>query len=324
MTKAIVLRAHGGPETLRFETIAVGDPGPGEARVRHTAIGLNFTDTYARRGLSTINPPLPLIPGMEAAGIVEAVGAGVTELRPGMRVCYADRPLGAYSEARLVPATILIPLPDDIDDRLAAALTLKGLTAQCLLRSVYRVKRGDFVLVHAAAGGMGLILCQWAKQLGATVIGTVGTDEKADLARAHGCDHTIVYRRENFAERVKKIAGDGVHVVYESVGKDTFADSLDSLRPTGVCASFGWASGPLPPFDPAILGPRSLFITNNRFSVYNRERAALLTNAREVFDMVRSGGVRVEIRKVYALRDAAQAHRELESRKTVGSNILLP
>jgi len=323
MPKAIRIHAHGGPETLLLEDVVVGDPGPGEARIRHTAIGLNFTDTYARRGLSTVNPPLPLTPGMEAAGIVEAVGPGVTAVKVGQRVCYADRPLGAYAEVRLAPARILIPLPDDIDDRLAAALILKGLTAQCLLRSVYRVKPGDFVLVHAAAGGMGLILCQWAKHLGATVIGTVGTDEKAALARHHGCDHPVIYTREDFVDRVKAVAGEGVHVVYESVGKDTFAGSLESLRARGVCASYGWASGAIPPFDPAVLGPKSLFLTYARFSVYNRERATMLANAEEVFAMVR-GGLRVEIRKTYPLKDAAEAHRALEARQTVGSNILLP
>lgn len=324
MPRAIRLHAYGGPENLRFEDVAVGAPGQGEVRLRHTAIGLNFTDTYARRGLSTINPPLPISIGMEAAGVVEAVGPGVTEVKPGMRVCYADRPLGAYAEVRIAPARMLIPLPDDIDDRLAAALILKGLTAQCLLRSVYRVKPGDFVLVHAAAGGMGLILCQWAKSLGATVIGTVGTDAKAELARAHGCHHPVVYSRDSFVDRVKKVAGDGVQVVYESVGKDTFAGSLESLRPLGVCASYGWASGPIPPFDPAVLGPKSLFLTYARFSVYNRDRAAMLANASEVFDIVRRGGVKVEVRKTYALKDAAIAHRELEARQTVGSNILLP
>jgi NADPH2:quinone reductase len=324
MPKAIRLHAYGGPENLRFEDVAVGAPGQGEVRLRHTAIGLNFTDTYARRGLSTINPPLPISIGMEAAGVVEAVGPGVTEVKLGMRVCYADRPLGAYAEVRIAPARMLIPLPDDIDDRLAAALILKGLTAQCLLRSVYRVKPGDFVLVHAAAGGMGLVLCQWAKSLGATVIGTVGTDAKAELARAHGCHHPVVYTRDSFVDRVKKVAGDGVQVVYESVGKDTFAGSLESLRPLGVCASYGWASGPIPPFDPAVLGPKSLFLTYARFSVYNRDRAAMLANASEVFDIVRRGGVKVEVRKTYALKDAAIAHRELEARQTVGSNILLP
>ncbi|MFO1189339.1 MAG: quinone oxidoreductase [Alphaproteobacteria bacterium] len=324
MPKAIRLHSYGGPENLRWEDVTVGEPGPGEARLRHTAIGLNFTDTYARRGLSTINPPLPLTIGMEGAGIVEAVGAGVTDMKPGQRVCYADRPLGSYAEARLVPTRMLIPLPDDIDDRLAAALILKGLTAQCLLRSVYRVKPGDFVLVHAAAGGMGLILCQWARHLGATVIGTVSTDEKAALAHANGCHHAVVTSRENFVDRVRAIAGEGVHVVYESIGKDTFARSLESLRPLGLCSSYGWASGPNPPFDPAVLGPKSLTLTYTRFSVYNRDRTTMLANAREVFDVVRSGGVKVEIRRAYPLRDAAIAHRDLESRQTVGSNILLP
>jgi NADPH2:quinone reductase len=323
MPKAVRVHVHGGPEALVYEDVDSAAPGAGEVLVRHTAIGLNFLDAYFRSGLYPAPQGLPVTPGGEGAGVVTEVGAGVTTFKAGDRVAYTTA-VGAYCEERVLSADKLVKIPDGVSDEQAAALMLKGLTAEYLLRRTYAVKPGETILFHAAAGGVGLIAGQWAKHLGATVIGTVGNDEKAALARAHGCDHPVVYTRESFVERVKSVAGEGVHAVYESIGKDTFAGSLESLRPLGVCASYGWASGPIPPFDPAVLGPKSLVLTYARFSIYNRERAALLANAREVFNIVQSGGVKVEIRKTFALKDAATAHRALESRQTVGSNILLP
>jgi NADPH2:quinone reductase len=322
--KAICVHETGGPEVLRWEDVTVRDPGPGEARVRHTAVGLNFVDVYYRRGLYKA-PSLPFTPGSEAAGVVEAVGAGVTDLRPGMRVAYGSAPMGSYAEARLVPADRAVPLPDDVDDRTAAAMMLKGMTAWYLLHRTVEVRKGDVVLLHAAAGGVGLIAAQWARALGATVIGTVGSDAKAELAREHGCHHVIVYTRENFVDRVKEITrGAGVRAVYDSVGRDTFAGSLECLRPLGTMALFGQSSGPVTAFDPALLARASLFLTRPSLFHYVAAREELLTAARALFDVVRSGAVEVEVRQTYPLSEAARAHADLEARKTTGSTVLLP
>ncbi len=325
MTHAIRFHETGGPEVLRWETVEVGEPGAGEARVRHTAVGLNFIDVYHRSGLYPVSE-LPSGIGLEAAGTVEAVGDGVGEVAPGDRVAYAFPPLGAYAEARVMPTHHLVKLPDGIDDRTAAAMMLQGLTAHYLLRRTYRVQPGDWILVQAAAGGVGLIACQWAKHLGAHVIGTVGNDEKAELAKAHGCDHPIVYTREDFAKRVHEITGgEGVAAVYDSVGKDTFAGSLDSLRPLGTLVSFGNASGPVAPFEPAMLAAKgSLFLTRPTLMDYTRRRDDLLKGAAELFDVVENGQVRIEVRQTYPLQEAAQAHRDLEARRTTGSTIMLP
>ncbi len=322
--KAIRVHQTGGPEVLRWEDVTVGEPGPGEARIRHTAVGLNYVDVYYRTGLYKA-PALPFTPGSEAAGIVEAVGAGVSDLKPGMRVAYGAAPLGAYAQARLVPADRLVPLPDGIDDRAAAAMMLKGMTAHYLLLRVGRIKKGDTVLIHAAAGGVGLIACQWARALGATVIGTVGSDEKAELAKAHGCQHPIVYTREKFVDRVKEITGGrGVKVVYDSVGKDTLLGSVDCLQPLGTVALFGQSSGPVPPFDLSLLARGSYFITRPSLFQYVAAREDLRDAARALFDAVLSGAVKVEARQTYPLSDAARAHRDLESRKTTGSTVMLP
>lgn len=325
MPKAIRIHAHGGPEELRWEDVEVGTPGPGQALLRHTAIGLNYIDIYHRTGIYQV-PALPCVLGMEAAGVVEAVGPGVTEVKPGDRVAYASPPLGAYSEARLMPADRLVALPDGISDQQAAAMMLKGMTAQYLLRRTYRVQAGDTILIHAAAGGVGLIVCQWAKHLGATVIGTVGNQEKADLVRAHGCDHPILYTRENFVERVKEITGgNGVDVVYDSVGKDTFARSLDCLSPLGMMALFGQSSGPVPPVDLQTLASKgSLFVTRPTLMTYNAKRADLLNSAQELFNVVQGGQVRIAVNQTYDLKDAGQAHRDIERRRTTGSTVLLP
>jgi NADPH:quinone reductase len=322
--KAIRVHQTGGPDVLRWEDVGVAEPGPGEARVRHTAVGLNFVDVYYRSGLYKA-PSLPFTPGSEAAGVVEAVGAGVTDLRPGMRVAYGSAPLGSYAEVRLVPADRAVPIPDGVDDRTAAAMMLKGMTAWYLLRRTVEVKKGDTILLHAAAGGVGLIAAQWARALGATVIGTVSTDAKAELARAHGCHHAIVYTREKFVERVKEITGGaGVRVAYDSVGRDTFLGSLDCLHPLGMLALFGQSSGPVPAFDPALLSRASLFLTRPSLFHYVAAREDLLTAARALFDVVRSGAVKVEVRQTYPLAEAARAHADLESRRTTGSTVLLP
>jgi NADPH2:quinone reductase len=322
--KAIRVHEPGGPEVLRWEDVSVGEPGPGEARVRHTAVGLNFVDVYYRTGLYK-PPAYPFTPGSEAAGVVEAVGAGVADVKPGMRVAYGAAPLGAYAQARLVPADRLVPLPDGIDDRTAAAMMLKGMTAHYLLLRIGQIKKGDTILIHAAAGGVGLIVCQWARSLGATVIGTVGSDEKAELARAHGCQHPIVYTRERFAERVKQITGGkGVKVAYDSVGKDTLLGSLECLQMLGTVALFGQSSGPVPPFDPSLLARGSNFITRPTLFQYVAAREDLLAAARALFDVVLSGAVKVEVRQTYPLSEAARAHRDLESRRTTGSSVLLP
>lgn len=325
MAHAIRVHEHGGPEVLRWEAVQVGAPGPGELRVRHGAVGLNYIDVYHRTGLYPV-PELPFTPGLEAAGVVEAVGSGVTGFVAGDRVAYCSGPLGACCEVRVMPAERAVKLPADIDERTAAALMLKGLTAWYLLRRTWRVQRGDPILVHAAAGGVGLITCQWAKHLGATVIGTVSSDEKAALALAHGCDHPIVYTREDFVERVRELTGGaGVAVVYDSVGRDTFLRSLECLRPLGMLVSFGQSSGPVEPLDVGLLAAKgSLFLTRPSLFAYTARREDLDAGAAELFEVVRSGAVRVEINQSFPLAEAAAAHRALEARRTTGSTLLLP
>lgn len=325
MVHAIRIHEHGGPEVLRWEKIEVGEPGPGQVRVRQTAVGLNYIDTYYRSGLYKL-PQLPAVIGSEGAGVVEAVGPDVSTLKAGDRVGYAPGPLGAYAEARILPADRLIPLPSWIEDRQAAAMLLQGMTAQFLLRSCYVVKPGDTILVQAAAGGVGLILCQWAKNLGATVIGTVSTDEKAALAKANGCDHPIVYTRESFVERVKDLTdGQGVPVVYDGVGKTTFMDGLDCLRPRGFMVLFGAASGPVPPLDLQILAAKgSLYVTRPTLFSYTAKRDDLMASAADLFEVVHTGAVSIKIGQTFPLRDAAEAHRALEARATAGSTVLLP
>ena len=324
MSHAIRFYATGGPEVLRWEEIAIAELAPSEARVRHHAVGLNFIDIYHRTGLYPV--PLPSGIGLEAAGVVEAVGSAVTDLNPGDRVAYAGGPIGAYAEVRNLPADRLVKLPASIDFKTGAAMMLQGMTAQYLLRRTCPVQAGETILIHAAAGGVGLIVCQWARALGATVIGTVSSDEKAALAKAHGCDHAILYTRENFVERVKEItAGKGVRVVYDSIGKDTFMGSLDCLRPLGMMVSFGNASGPVPPFDTSELARRgSLFLTRPTLFSYTAQRPDLLATAGELFAVVASGKVRIEVNQTYALKDAAQAQADLAARKTTGSTVLLP
>lgn len=324
MPFAIRIHQTGGPEVLRWEEVAVADPAPGEARVRHAAVGLNYIDVYHRTGLYPL--PLPSGIGLEGAGVVEAIGEGVTEVRPGDRVAYAGGPLGAYSQVRCLPAHRLLKMPDSLDFRTGAAMMLQGLTSAYLLRRTYRVQAGDAVLIHAAAGGVGLIACQWAKALGALVIGTVSSEAKAALATAHGCDHIIYYSREDVAKRVREITGgEGVAVVYDGVGKDTFMGSLDSLRVRGMMVGFGNASGPVAPFDPLLLSQKgSLFITRPTLMHYTAKRAELLELGAELFDVVTSGKVKIEINQTCALSDAATAHRDLEARKTTGSTVLLP
>jgi NADPH2:quinone reductase len=324
MPHAIRIHQTGGPEVLSWEEVEVSAPAAGEATVRHHAIGLNFIDTYHRTGLYPL--PLPSGLGLEGAGVVEAVGEGVTEVSVGDRVAYAGGPPGAYAEVRNIPAHRLLRLPATIGFDTAAAMMLQGLTSAYLLRRTYRVQPGDAVLIHAAAGGVGLIACQWAKALGATVIGTVGSPAKAELARAHGCDHVINYSTENFTQRVREITGgEGVAVVYDGVGKDVFMGSLDSLRTLGMLVTYGNASGPVPPFDPLLLSQKgSLFVTRPTLMHYTAKRADLEALGAELFDMVGSGKVRIEVNQTYALADAAQAHRDLEARKTTGSTILKP
>jgi len=322
---AHVIRIHetGGTDVLRWEEEQIGDPVAGQVRLRQTAVGLNFIDTYHRTGLYPLE--LPAVLGMEAAGVVDAVGEGVEGLTVGDRVAYPLQP-GAYAEERLIDAQRLVKLPDEIDDPHAAALMLKGLTAWYLLRRTYVVQPGDTVLVHAAAGGVGLIACQWAKDLGATVIGTVGSKEKADLARANGCDHPVLYKTESFVDRVREITdGHGVPVVYDSVGRDTFDDSLDCLRPLGMMVSFGQSSGPRDPLPLGILAQKgSLFLTRPTLGNYIATRPELESAVTDLFDVVRRGTVRVEVRQEYPLRAAAEAHADLEARRTSGSTVLLP
>ena len=324
MPFAIRFHQTGGPEVLRWEEVAVGDPAPGEARVRHEAVGLNFIDTYHRTGLYPM--PLPSGIGLEGAGVVEAVGEGVNDVRPGDRVAYAGGPVGAYSQVRCLPAHRLLKLPQTIDCRTGAAMMLQGLTSAYLLRRTYCVQPGDTVLIHAVAGGVGLIACQWAKALGATVIGTVSTEAKAELARQHGCDHVIFYTREDIVQRVRTVTGgEGVAVVYDGVGKDTFMASLDCLRPRGMMVTFGNASGAVPPFDPLLLTQKgSLFLTRPKLADYTTKREELLALGDELFDVVQRGKVRIEVNQTYALADAASAHCDLEARKTTGSTIFLP
>ena len=323
MPHAMRIHEHGGPEKMQWEEIQVGDPGPGQVRVRNTAIGLNFIDTYQRSGLYSMQLPFTL--GSEGAGVVEAVGPKVKELKIGDRVAYAGPP-GAYAEVVLRPVDRLVKVPAGVDDKTAAAMMLKGMTAQYLVRRTYKVKKGDTILVHAAAGGVGLILSQWAKHLGATVIGTVGSDEKAELAKKAGCKHVVVTTREKFFDRVKEITkGKGVPVVYDGVGKDTFMESLDCLQPLGLMVSFGNASGPVPPFNPIILsGKGSLFLTRPTLGTYTAARADLVKSAQELFSVVKSKKVKITVNQTYPLREAAQAHRDLESRKTTGQTVLVP
>jgi NADPH2:quinone reductase len=324
--KANAIRIHetGGPEVLSWDTVEVARPGPGEILLRQTAVGLNFIDTYHRTGLYPL-PDLPAVLGREAAGIVEEIGAGVSEPAVGDRVAYALHP-GSYAELRVIPAERVVRLPQEIDDRMAAGAMLKGLTAQYLLRRTYPVRSGETILLHAAAGGVGLIACQWAKHLGATVIGTVGTPEKADLARAHGCDHPVLYDREDFVERVREITdGKGVRVVFDSVGRDTFERSLDCLAPRGLMVSFGQASGAVPPLNLGVLAQKgSLFLTRPTLATYIAAREDLVSAAEELFEVLRRGAVKVQIGQTYPLKDAARAHRELEQRKTTGSSLLIP
>ena len=324
MAHAIRIHATGGPEVMAFEEFAVGEPGPGQARVRHAAIGVNYIDTYHRGGLYPL--PLPTGLGNEAAGVVEAVGAGVDWIKPGDRVASGTGPLGAYSTARIVPADRLVKLPDGIDDRTAAAIMLKGLTVQYLIRQTYPLKGGETILFHAAAGGVGLIACQWARALGVTMIGTVSTDEKAALARDHGCAHTIVYTRENFVERVKEITGGkGVPVVFDGVGKDTFPASLDCLAPRGMFVSFGNASGPVAAFNLGMLAQKgSLYATRPTLVNYATDRTSLNAMADELFGLVRAGKIKADVRQTFPLAAAADAHRALQSRQTTGSTLLLP
>jgi NADPH2:quinone reductase len=324
MPNAIRFHRNGGPEVLQWESVEVGEPGAGEARVRHTAIGVNYIDTYHRSGLYKLALPSGL--GTEGAGIVEAVGPGVTDVRPGDRVAYSGGPLGAYSEVRIMPVDRLVKLPEGVSEKIAATLMLKGLTVQYLFRQTFPLKGGETILFHAAAGGIGLIACQWARALGVTMIGTVGSDEKAALAKANGCTHTIVYTRENFVERVKQLTGGkGVPVVYDGVGKDTFPASLDCLSPRGMFVSFGNASGPIAAFDILLLSQKgSLYATRPTLATYTASRAAMLKMSEEMFSLVLAGKLQNDARQTYALKDAAQAHRDLESRKTTGATILLP
>jgi NADPH2:quinone reductase len=324
MTHAIRFHTPGGPEALTWETVEVPAPGPGEARVRHTAVGLNYIDTYHRSGAYKL--PLPSGLGQEAAGVVEAVGPGVTDLKPGQRVAYGTGPIGAYSEVRTMPADRLVPLPDGISDRDAAAMMLKGLTVQYLFRQTKRLSGGDTIVFHAAAGGVGLIACQWARALGVTTIGTVSSDEKAAIAKSHGCTHTIVYTRENVVERVKALTGGkGVSVVYDGVGKDTWQASLDCLSPRGLWVLFGAASGPVPPLDQQSLAAKgSLFVTRPTLFSYAATRDSLLAMSKEMFDMMLAGKVKAEIHQTFPLAKAADAHRALQGRQTTGATLLIP
>lgn len=324
MTKAIRIHEYGGPEVLRYEDVDIGDVGPGQVRLRQTAIGLNFIDVYQRTGLYPLGD-LPKTLGMEAAGVIEEVGDGVEGFAVGDRVAYAMG-LGSYAEERVWGTDRLVKLPDGIDDQTAAAMMLQGMTAYYLLRRTYDVKAGDTILVYAAAGGVGLIMCQWAKHLGATVIGCVGSEEKAELARANGCDHPILYRDENIPERVKEITGgEGVPVVYDSIGKDTFMDSLDCLRPFGLLATFGNASGPVDPISPAMLGPKgSLYLTRTTLATHTATRELLNECANALFDVVQAGHVKINVNQTYPLSETMQAHTDLEARKTTGSTVILP
>jgi NADPH2:quinone reductase len=322
MTKAIRIHQTGGPEVMQFVDVEVGAPGPGEAQVRHHAIGVNYIDVYFRNGLYP--QPLPAGAGQEGAGVVTAVGAGVTDLKAGDRVAYTGGPQGSYSELRNMPADRLVKLPKSIGFETGAAMMLKGMTVQYLFRRTYKLQKGQTILFHAAAGGVGLIAMQWAKALGVTVIGTVGSEEKAEIAKRHGCDHVILYGKENIVERVREITGGKmVPVVYDSVGKDTFQASLDCLQPFGLMVSFGNASGPVPPM-PLTALKGSLYITRPSLMPHTAKRSNLVEIAADLMKMVSSGKVKIEVNQRYPLADAAQAHRDLEARKTTGSTILLP
>ena len=324
MAQAIRFHETGGPEVLKYERVDVPQPGAGEVRVRNTAIGVNFIDTYQRSGVYQL--PLPSGLGSEAAGVVEAVGPGVDWLVPGDRVAGCTGPIGAYSTERVMPADRLVKLPDGIEERTAAAMMLKGLTVQYLFRQTYPLKAGETIVFHAAAGGVGLIACQWARALGVTMIGTVSSDAKAALAREHGCAHTIVYTRESFVDRVKELTGGkGVPVVYDSIGKDTFPGSLDCLSPRGLFVSFGGASGPVPPLNVMMLSQKgSLYVTRPTLFTYAATHAALDAMASELFAMVKQGKIMPDARQTFALKDAGDAHRALEGRKTTGATLLLP
>jgi len=324
MPQAIRIHTPGGPEAMVLEDVAVGAPGPGEARVRHTAIGVNYIDTYHRSGYYKL--PLPAGIGLEAAGVVEAVGPDVNYLKAGDRVAYCGGPTGSYSTERVMPADKLVPIPAGIDDVTAATLMLKGLTTQYLFRQTFPLKGGETILFHAAAGGVGLIACQWARALGVTMIGTVGSDDKAALAKANGCVHTIVYTREDFVARTRELTGGkGVPVVYDGLGKDTFPKSLDVLCPRGMFVSYGAASGPVPPFDIALLAQKgSLYVTRPTLMTYSSTRPALLAMADDVFKLVLAGKIKSEARQRFALKDATAAHRALESRATTGATVLIP
>ena len=325
MGNAIRIHAHGGPEVLVYEEVETGHPGRGEVRLRHTAIGLNFIDVYYRTGLYAAPNGLPLIPGNEGAGIVVECGEGVDEFGPGDRVAYAG-PIGAYSEERIIAASQLVKIPAGVDDATAAAMMLKGMTAQYLLQRTFKVKAGDIILFHAAAGGVGLILGQWAKHLGATVIGTAGSDEKIALAKQHGFDHVINYRTQEFVAEVKRLTGGGLcDVVYDSVGQDTFLGSLDCLKPLGLAVSFGQASGPVAPFPLGLLAQKgSLFVTRPTLFAYIAKRADLMASAAALFDVVAKGIVDIKVNQRHPLRDASRAHSELEARNTTGTTVLLP
>ncbi len=323
-TKAIRIHAHGGPEVLRWDDVPTPEPGPGEALIHHEAIGLNYIDIYFRIGLYKI-PHLPATLGMEGAGVVRAIGAGVTEVSIGDRVAYAGGPIGAYATERVIAADRLVKLPDAIDFATGAAMMLQGMTAQYLVRRTHRVQRGETILVHAAAGGVGLILCQWAKQIGATVIGVVSTEAKAEIARAHGADHVVI-GHANLAAEVKRLTdGAMVPVVYDSVGKDTFGPSLDCLAPLGLMVSYGNASGPVPPIELGMLAAKgSLFLTRPTLATYTAKRSDLVAVANDLFEVVASGAVKIRVNQTFPLAEAAAAQEALEARRTTGSTVLIP
>jgi NADPH:quinone reductase len=324
VTKAFRFHEHGGPEVLRLEEVEVGAPGRAEVRMRNMAVAVNYRDVLMRRGIHAVKS-LPSAIGLESAGVIDAVGPDVSGLSVGDRVVYAGMPEGSYAEFRIVPAARVIALPAGIEERTAASMMIRGMTARCLLHDTYKVVPGNTILIHAAAGGVGLIMCQWAKHLGATVIGTVSSDEKAAVARAHGCDHPIVYTREDFAARVRDITGgEGVPVVYDSVGKTTFEDSLKCLRRRGVMASFGEASGDPDPMPPRRLGALgSIYLTHPSLSNYTASRAELLSAAHDLFAMVENGKIKIEISRTYPLQDAPRAHADIESRQTTGSIVMM-
>ena len=325
MSHAVRIHETGDASVMQWEEVNVAEPAAGEVCLRHTAIGLNFIDIYFRAGTYP-SPQLPFVPGLEGAGVIESIGENVSAFEVGDRVAYASPPLGSYAESRLMPAGRLVKLPDSIDDRVAAAMMLKGMTAHYLLRRIFKVGLGTTLLLHAAAGGVGLIACQWAKYLGATVIGTVGSDEKAELACSHGCDHAILYREEDFVARVREITeGEGVDVVYDSVGKDTFLQSLDCLKPMGMLALFGQSSGAVEPFDLGLLSAKgSLFVTRPTLMNYVDKRGDLEDTAEELFEVIRKGVVNADIRQERPLREVAAAHSDLESRRTTGATLLIP